>query len=85
MVRWGVLVLAILLNPDHWGLVVVDLRWRDLLVGHWGWLIQVGHGGWLVGVADRGRLIVDLRRLRSNTLYRLEAGVRKRRFRHEVI
>jgi hypothetical protein len=48
-------------------------------------LIQVGNWGWLVGVADRGRLIVDLRRLRCKALHRLVTSVRERRFRYHVV
>jgi hypothetical protein len=55
------------------------------LVGHWRWLIQVHDRRWLVSVADWRRLIVDLRRLRSKTLNRLEACVRKWGFRHVVV
>jgi hypothetical protein len=76
---------VVLLYPNHWGLVVVDLSWGNLLVGNWGRLIHVCDWGWLVGVADWRGLIVDLRRLRSKTLYRLEASVRDRRFRHIVV
>jgi hypothetical protein len=78
-------VLAVLLYPHDWGLVVVDLCWWDLLVGYWRWLIQVGDRGRLVGIADWRWLIVDFRRLWSKTLHGLEASVSKRRFRHNVV
>jgi hypothetical protein len=57
------LVLALLLDPDRWRLIVVDLRRGHLLIGYWRRLIQVRNWGWLVGVSNRGRLIVDLGRL----------------------
>lgn len=78
-------ILDLLLHPDHRGLVVVDLRWRNVLIGYRGWLIQIGNWGWLVGASNRRRLIVDFRGLRSNTLHRIETGVREWRFWHNVV
>jgi hypothetical protein len=57
---------SVLLYPDGWRLVIVDLGWLRLLDGNWRWtrwLIQVGKWGGLVSVSNRRRLIVDLRRL----------------------
>jgi len=75
----------VLLNPDGWGLEVVELTRRLIVRQLRRRLIQVANRRRLVHVGLWGRLVVDFRSLRNDTLLRNKklrrhvAGIRKRR------
>jgi hypothetical protein len=66
-------------------LIIVELRWWELLIGYRWWLVQKGDWRGLVGVSNGGRLIVNLRELRKEALHGIIASIRQWRSWHIIV